>query len=346
MLKIKMNIVLLELMSSVIKLKGRNATRIIKSKVMLSPLAGVTDKIFRKIVRKWSTDSLLFTEMLNATSLKKGYGTQKIENLQLEDGPIGVQIFDNRPFAVSEAAKLAEDSGAFLIDINMGCPVKKISKKGGGSALIKDRKLAEELVKRVYKAVRLPVTVKTRLGWNNKEENIEEFLLNLQDSGASMITIHGRTRKEGFSGIADWDMIGKIKELLEIPVIANGDIKSPEDAIKCLKKTKADGLMIGRGVLGSPWKIGEIDNAIKDLKNFKEPNIEEKLLLVIEHLDELIKEKGDHGLLIARKHISWTCKNFPGATNLRNNLVRAIDAEEVRFLIKNAIKTLRADKKL
>ena len=333
-------------MTSVIKLKGKGETRIIKSKVMLSPLAGVTDKIFRKLVRKWAQDSLLFTEMINATSLKKGYGSQKINNLELEQGPIGVQIFDNRPFAVSEAAKLAEDSGAFLIDINMGCPVKKISKKGGGSALIKDRLLAVELVKRASNAVKVPITVKTRLGWDNKDENIEDFLLNLQDSGATMITIHGRTRKEGFSGVADWDMIGRIKELLEIPVIANGDIKNPKDALNCLKKTNADGLMIGRGILGSPWKIGEIDNAIKELKSFKEPNIEEKLLLLIEHLDELIEEKGNHGLLIARKHISWTCKNFSGATNLRNNLVRAVDSKEVKELIKNTIKTLKNDKKI
>ncbi len=332
-------------MSSVIKLKGRGVSRIIKSKVMLSPLAGVTDKVFRNLVRKWAPESLLFTEMINATSLKHGYGITKIKQLELEQGPIGVQIFDNRPFAVGEAAKLAEDLGAFLIDINMGCPVKKISRKGGGSALINDRLLAFELVKRVSKAVQIPVTVKTRLGWNNKEENIESFLLSLQDAGAEMITLHGRTRKEGFSGKADWDMIGKIKELLEIPIIANGDIKNPKDAINCLKKTKADGLMIGRGVLGSPWKIGEIDLAIKELKGFKEPNIEEKLLLINEHLDELIKEKGSHGLLIARKHISWTCKNFQGATDLRNKLVRAIDANEVKELLYKAIETLNNDQK-
>ena len=332
--------------NSFIKIKGKGLTRIIKSKVMLSPLAGVTDQIFRKLVRKWAPDSLLFTEMINATSLKKGYGLQKINPLGLEQGPIGVQIFDNRPFAVSEAAKLAEDSGAFLIDINMGCPVKKISRKGGGSALIKDRLLAIELVKRVSNAVKVPVTVKTRLGWNNKEENIEEFLLNLQDSGAAMITIHGRTRKEGFSGLADWGMIGKIKEILEIPVIANGDIKNPNDALNCFKKTNADGLMIGRGILGSPWKLGEIDHAIKELKGFKEPNIEEKLLLIIEHLNELIKEKGNHGLLIARKHISWTCKNFTGATKLRNKLVRAIDADEVKHLINKTIESLNYDQNI
>lgn len=332
-------------MSSVIKLRGKGLTRIIKSKIILSPLAGVTDKIFRKLVRKWAPDSLLFTEMINASSLKKGYGVQKIEQLGLEKGPVGVQIFDNRPFAVSEAAKLAEDSGAFLIDINMGCPVKKISKKGGGSALIKDRLLAIELVKRVSKAINVPVTVKTRLGWDNKEENIEDFLLNLQDAGATMITIHGRTRKEGFSGKADWEMIGRIKELLEIPVIANGDINNANDAYNCFKRTNADGLMIGRAILGSPWKIGEIDNAIKNLKDFKEPNIEEKLLLLNEHLDELIKEKGNHGLLIARKHIAWSCKNFPGATKLRHSLMRAVDPNDVKELINKTIKNSKTNKK-
>ena len=136
-------------MSSVIKIRGKGLTRIIDSKIMLSPLAGVTDKIFRKFVRKWAPDSLLFTEMINATSLKKGYGIQKIKQLETEEGPIGVQIFDNRPFAVSDSAKIAEDSGAFIVDINMGCPVKKIANKGGGSALIKDRLLAIEIVKRV-----------------------------------------------------------------------------------------------------------------------------------------------------------------------------------------------------
>ena len=329
-----------------IKLKGKGITRIIKSKVILSPLAGVTDKVFRKFVRKWAPNSLLFTEMINATSLNEGYGTKKIKQLELETGPVGVQIFDNRPFAVSEAAKKAEDSGAYVIDINMGCPVKKIAKKGGGSALIKDRKLALELLKRVIEAVQVPVTVKTRLGWDNKKENIEDFLLKLQDAGVTMITLHGRTRKQGFSGDADWEMIGRIKELLEIPLIANGDIKNTEDALNCLKTTKADGVMIGRGILGSPWKVGEVDYAIREIKGFKEPDTEQKLVLIIDHLEELIREKGDHGLLIARKHISWTCKNFEGATNLRNKLVRAVDAEEVKKLINKTIDTLNYEKKI
>ena len=333
-------------MSTNIELKGRGINRVIKSKVMLSPLAGVTDNIFRRLVRKWAPNSLLFTEMINATSLKKGFGTRKINQIELEEGPIGVQLFDNRPYAVSEAARQAEDSGAFIIDINMGCPVKKIAKKGGGSALIKDRKLAIELVKNVVKAVKVPVTVKTRLGWDSKEENIEDFLFKLQDAGTAMITLHGRTRKQGFSGNSDWEMIGRLKKLLEIPVIANGDIKNPEDALNCLKRTNADGVMIGRGILGSPWKIGEIDYVIRENKKFKEPSATEKLYLIIEHLDELIKEKGDHGLLIARKHISWTCKDFKGASNLRNNLVRAVDKNEVKYLINKMIRTLNNEENI
>ena len=147
-------------------------------------------------------------------------------------------------------------------------------------------------------------------------------------------------------GNADWEMIGKLKEKLDIPLIANGDIKNPSDAINCLKQTNADGVMIGRAILGSPWKLGEIDCAIKEIKGFKEPNIEEKLMLIIEHLEELIKEKGDHGLLIARKHISWTCKNFSGATKLREKLVRSNDNREVKELINLMIKTLKKEKRI
>ena len=156
-----------------------------------------------------------------------------------------------------------------------------------------------------------------------------------------MITLHGRTRKEGFTGLADWEMIGKMKEILEIPLIANGDIKNGNDAINCIKITKADGVMIGRGVLGKPWLIGEIDHSIKRSKKFKIPSLKQKLNLIIEHLEELMNEKGEHGLLIARKHISWSCKNFKDSTNLRSKLVKASTPEEVKYLINKKINTLK-----
>ena len=327
-------------MKSTIKLKGNGISRTIRSNVIQSPLAGVTDNIFRKLIRRWAPDSLLFTEMVNATSLKLGHGNEKINQISYEDGPVGVQIFDNRPTAVAEAAKESENSGAFVIDINMGCPVKKIAKKGGGSALINDPELAVELVKRISKAVKIPVTVKTRIGWDKYDKNIKDFMLKLQDAGANMLTIHGRTREQGFSGKADWNIIGELKELLEIPVIANGDIRNGKDAKDCLEITKADGVMIGRGLLGAPWIVGEIEASIKGDKTFKRPSIKDKLKLIIEHLDALLEEKGDHGLLIARKHISWTCKDFPKANTLRKKLVQSKDPNEVKELIHGAISDL------
>ena len=322
-------------------IKGRGVSREIKSSVMQSPLAGVTDKVFRKFIRRWAPDSLLFTEMINATSLKLGFGIEKINQISNEEGPVGIQLFDNRPNAVADAAKESEASGAYVIDINMGCPVKKIAKKGGGSALLKDPPLAVELVRQISRAVKIPVSVKTRIGWSDKDKNIKEFLLRLQDAGANMFTIHGRTREQGFNGKADWMFIRELKEELEIPVIANGDIFSVKDAIECLKITKADGIMIGRGVLGSPWIIGEIDSALKGLENFKKPTTEEKLHLIIEHIDELILEKGEHGLLLARKHIAWTCKNFDGAQNLRSDLVKVKSSEEAKHKILLMISTLK-----
>ena len=311
-------------------IKGKEVSREINSIVIQSPLAGVTDKIFRKFIRRWAPESLLFTEMINATSLNLGYGVEKINQISKEEGPVGIQLFDNRPYSVADAAKESESSGAYLIDINMGCPVRKIAKKGGGSALLKDPSLAVELVKRISNAVKIPVSVKTRIGWSEKDKNIKEFLLRLQDAGANMFTIHGRTREQGFNGKADWNVIRELKEQLEIPVIANGDIYNVNDAIECLKITKADGIMIGRGVLGAPWIIGEIDSALKGLKNFKKPSTEEKLHLIIEHIDELIFEKGEHGLLLARKHMAWTCKDFDGAQNLRKNLIKAKSSKEAK----------------
>lgn len=328
-------------MSSLIIKKSNGVSLTIKSKVIQSPLAGVTDNIFRKLVRRWAPDSLLFTEMVNATSLSKGYGVEKINPIAFEDGPVGIQLFDNKISSIAQAAMDSEAAGADIIDINMGCPVKKIAKKGGGSALINDPLLAAEIVKKISNAVKIPVSVKTRIGWSNND-NIQDFLLRIQDAGANMLTIHGRTREQGFSGKSNWEMIRKLKEKLEIPVIANGDICCGKDAIDCLERTKADGVMVGRGVLGSPWIIGEIDSVIKGYKNFKPPTIEEKLKLIIEHLDELISEKGEHGLLVARKHISWTCKDFNGSKRLRNLLVRAKTSQEVKELILNSIDSLES----
>ena len=318
-------------------LSGNGISRSLECPIIQSPLAGVSDQIFRKFVRRWSPKALLFTEMVNAKSLELGHGEEKVLELSEESGPIGVQLFDHRPNSMIDAAIKAELSGAFLVDINMGCPVKKIARKGGGSALLKEPELAQKIVKKVSQSISIPLTVKIRLGWCDKTSDPISFALGLQEAGAQMITVHGRTRKQGFSGTADWEAISKIKKSLNIPVIANGDIKNSRDAIKCLEITNADGVMIGRASMGSPWLVGQIDEEIKAKKAFKVPDAKMKVSLSLEHLKLLVSKKGTHGLLIARKHMSWTCRGFEGASELRHKLVRVRTPNEAINLLEEEL---------
>ena len=311
-----------------LKIQGRVLERQLRCRALQSPLAGVSDRIFRQLVRRWAPDALLFTEMVNATSLELGHGRLKMDGLQDETGPIGVQLFDHHPDAMADAARRAADAGAFLIDINMGCPVRKIARKGGGSGLIRDPDLACRIVEKVVAAVGLPVTVKTRLGWCSEHNAIGvEAAVNwcrrLEEAGARMLTLHGRTREQRFSGTADWNAIAAVKAALRIPVIANGDVNSPEQALRCLRITGADGVMVGRGSMGAPWLVGQIDAALSGLPIPTTPAPLDRLVLAKEQLLALIEARGDHGLLIARKHMSWTCTGFPGASQFRQQLMRA-----------------------
>ena len=311
------------MVSNPLELSGRGCPRSLHCRVLQSPLAGVSDRVFRSLVRRWSDQALLFTEMVNATSLELGHGRAKVEELGTESGPIGVQLFDHRPEAMAEAARRAEAAGAFLIDINMGCPVKKIAKKGGGSGLIREPELAMRIVSAVAAAVQVPVTVKTRLGWCGTDADPIGWCQQLQDAGAQLLTLHGRTREQGFKGQADWGAIAAVKQALAIPVIANGDINSPDDARRCLEQTGADGVMVGRGSMGAPWLVGQIDAALRGRPVPPTPGPLERLNLAREQLLALVDARGDHGLLIARKHMGWTCTGFTGAPQLRQQLMRA-----------------------
>ena len=324
-----------------LQLSGNGTPRALRCRALQSPLAGVSDRIFRGLVRRWAPDALLFTEMVNATSLELGFGLQKVEELGSEAGPIGVQLFDYRPAAMAEAAKRAEAAGAFLIDINMGCPVKKIAKKGGGSGLIRDPELAARLVESVAAAVALPVTVKTRLGWCDGSDAVS-WCQRLENAGAQLLTLHGRSREQGFKGQADWAAIAAVKAALAIPVIANGDINSPEDAVRCLEQTGADGVMVGRGTMGAPWLVGRIDAALRSLPVPPIPDAGQRLALATEHLEALLEARGERGLLIARKHLGWTCQGFAGAAELRHGLMRAGTPLETRELLARASERIRA----
>jgi tRNA-dihydrouridine synthase len=348
---------------------GSDQARILHCRVLQSPLAGVSDPIFRGLVRRWAPEALLFTEMVNATSLERGHGRGKVEELALEEGPIGVQLFDHRPEAMAEAARRAEACGAFLIDINMGCPVRKIARKGGGSGLIRDPDRAARVVAAVAEAVRIPVTVKTRLGWCGAGPGPEEpcpteptslerhearlepsadaaqavaWCQRLERAGARLLTLHGRTREQGFGGRADWHAIAAVKRALAIPVIANGDVRGPEDALRCLAITGADGVMVGRATMGAPWMVGRIAAALAGRPVPPVPEAPERLALAAEQLEALVEARGERGLLIARKHLGWTCQGFAGAAELRHGLMRAGTLEATRELLVLAGARLRS----
>ena len=256
-----------------LQLRGNGTPRVLTCRVLQSPLAGVSDRIFRQLVRRWASEALLFTEMVNATSLELGHGTQKVDELADEAGPIGVQLFDHRPAAMADA-------------------------------------------------VQVPVTVKTRLGWCDGSDAIG-WCRRLEAAGAQLLTLHGRTREQGFKGRADWDAIAAVKGALGIPVIANGDIQTPADALACLKVTGADGVMVGRGTMGAPWLVGQLAAALAGQPVPATPGPAERLALAAEQLQALVAARGDHGLLIARKHMGWLCTGFAGAPQLRHNLMRA-----------------------
>ena len=206
----------------------------VNSRVLQAPLSGVTDLVFRRLVRRYAPSSMMYTEMVNATGLHYVRDLPQIMEVDPRERPISIQLFDCRPDFLAEAARMAVEEGADTIDINMGCPVNKITKNGGGSSLLRDPDTAVAIVRAVVQAVDVPVTVKSRLGWTEKEINIVEFARRLEDAGAAMMTVHGRTRAQGYTGPAKWDWIRDVKAALSIPVIANGDIFSVELAVRCL----------------------------------------------------------------------------------------------------------------
>ncbi len=312
----------------------------LNSRVLQSPLSGVTDLVFRRLVRRYAPDSMMYTEMVNATGLHHVKTLPKLMEVDPDEKPISIQLFDCRPDFLAEAAQMAVQEGADTVDINMGCPVNKITKNGGGSSLLRQPEIAAAIVRSVVKAVKVPVTVKTRIGWTDQEINILEFARRMEDAGAQMITVHGRTRAQGYNGLARWEWIGRVKEVLTIPVIANGDIFSVEAAVKCLEQTGADGVMCSRGTMGYPFLVGEIDHFLRTGQLKPSPSVVERLRCAQDHLQALWEYKGDRGIRQARKHMTWYAKGFPGAAELRGQLCLIETVEQGLALIDQAIEQL------
>jgi nifR3 family TIM-barrel protein len=312
---------------------------VVNSRVLQSPLSGVTDLVFRRLVRRYAPNSMMYTEMVSA---KEIYHLQELPTIMAiapDENPISIQLFDCRPDFMAQAARRAVAEGAMTIDLNMGCPVNKITKKGGGSSLLRSPEVAEAIVKTVVDAVDVPVTVKTRIGWDDNEINILDFARRMEDRGAQMLTLHGRTRAQGYNGAARWEWIAKVKQVLTIPVIANGDIFSVEAAVRCLEMTQADGVMCSRGTLGYPFLVGEIDNFLQTGEILPNPDVTTRLQCAKEHLQGLWEYKGQRGIYQSRKHLAWYCKGFPDAAQLRDRLSQITSLEQGCEILDRAIAT-------
>jgi len=274
--------------------------------ILLAPMSGVTDLPFRKLVKKFGAP-LLISEMIasRAMILQTKESLKKCQK-DLLQYPMSVQLAGCEPEVMAEAAKLNQDLGADIIDINFGCPVKKVVNGFAGSALMKDEDLATKIMAAVVKAVKIPVTMKMRLGWDYNHLNAPSLAKKAQDVGIQMLTIHGRTRCQMYNGSANWELISKTKQAVSIPVIANGDIKNIDNVKQALQQSNANGVMIGRACYGKPWLIKEISDKLNGNNNFEPPNIATQKSIVIDHFLEMINHYGEQTAIpLARKHLGW-----------------------------------------
>lgn len=314
----------------------------IENPVALGPMAGVTDWAFRTICAELGAN-ITVTEMVSSRALI--YQDKKSAALlKKNDGSLcGAQIFGNDPQVMAEGAKLAlEISGCDFLDINMGCPMPKIANSGDGCGLMRTPKLAGDILAAVVNAVDVPVTVKCRLGWDKGNINILEFARRMEENGASMIAVHGRTRSMLYSGTADWDMITKVKEQSGIPVLANGDIINGETAVKCLKRTGADGIMIGRATFGDPWIFAEVKAAIEGNFSYQRPILKERIQLAVRQFALSAQDHGEHiACLEARKHFAWYLRGVAHSSFYKNQISSLNTMEDIYRIAKEIVRDLQ-----
>jgi nifR3 family TIM-barrel protein len=303
---------------------------------MLAPLAGYTDYAFRKICREYGA-SLAFTEMVSEYTMavpRLRLRMEKITYFTPEEKPVGIQLFGNKAEMFHDAAKAAEDAGFDIIDINFGCPVRKVAGAGSGASLLLDLPLAEKIVRNTVKAVKLPVSIKIRSGWDEKADVYLDFNKMAEDNGVSMITLHARTRMQMFKGKANWDHIRILKEHSKLFVVGNGDVMNRNDALRMQKETGCDAVMIGRGAIGNPFIFREISDP-----SYK-PTVRERIMTGIRHFELLYSFKGRRGLLEARKYFNKYIREFDRAAEVRKQLMTMEDKEAIIAYLKNLPETM------
>jgi tRNA-dihydrouridine synthase B len=306
----------------------------LKNNVFLAPMAGVTDLVFRTLARVCGC-ALCFTEMISSNGLTRGtQRSYRYLESSSDDRPLGVQIFGADPDVIADAARIAADIGADLIDINMGCPVKKVLKTGAGAALMKDPVRVGAMLRKVREAVNTPLTIKIRSGWKRYGINAANIAAIAEDCGVDAVILHPRTVEQGFSGFADWELISMVKRRLTIPVIGSGDIKNVKDALRMLDSTKCDGIMIGRGALGNPWIFREIINSLTSEYIPHSVSMKEREEMIRRHLNMIIHYSCEElGVKKFRKHLLWYTKGLRGGAQFRQSVVSVLEKE----LLLNAV---------